>query len=43
VKTMLQERFLTLADGRQLSALLAACPFTGLQRLTPDDTNNSLV
>jgi len=34
---------LTLADGRQLSALLAACPFTGLQRLTPDDTNNSLV
>ena len=33
---------LTLADGRQLSALLAACPFTGLQRLTPDDTNNSL-
>ena len=33
---------LTLADGRQLSALLAACPFTGLQRLTPDDTNNPL-
>ena len=26
---------LTLADGRQLSALLAACPFLGLQRLTP--------
>src|SRR3990167_4273505 len=33
---------LTLADGRQLSALLAACPFAGLQRLTSDDTNNSL-
>ena len=33
---------LTLADGRQLSALLAACPFTGLQRLTPEETNNSL-
>ena len=33
---------LTLADGRQLSALLAACPFTGLQRLKPNETNNSL-
>ena len=33
---------LSLADGRQLSALLAACPFTGLQRLTPHDTNNPL-
>ena len=33
---------LTLADGRTLAELLAACPFVGLERLSPCAESNQL-